>query len=100
MSRFGSPGPSAWGFHRVAPVGFFGVDGVDREDLAGGEVDDGDGGVVGDQDAVFAAVGGADAEVVHAGGAAEADFSVGVDVVVTDPVVAGVGTCSGGDRFG
>lgn len=37
------------------------------------------------------AVGGADAEVVHASGAADADFATVVDVVVAESVVAGVG---------
>ena len=68
------------------------------EDFAGGEVDDGDGGVVGDGEDACAAVGGADAEVVHAAGAAEADLPVVVDVVVAEPVVAGA--VSGGSGFG
>ena len=59
-------------------------------------MDDGDGVFVGDEDAAFAAVFGADAEVVHAGGASEADLPVRVDVVVAESVVTGVGACAGG----
>ena len=50
-------------------------------------MDDGDGVVVGDGQDAFAGVGGADAEVVHASGAAEAHFSEWVEVVVAEPVV-------------
>ena len=58
------------------------------EDLAGVEVDDGDGCFVDEGEDAFAAVLIADAEVVHAGGAAQAHFSVGADVVVAEPEVA------------
>lgn len=58
------------------------------------EVDDGDDGLVGDRDDAFVGVLGADAEVVHAAGAADAHLSVGVDVVVSDAVVVGgAGAC-------
>lgn len=50
------------------------------DDFAGVEVDDGDGVFVGDEEAAFPAVCDADAEVVHAGGSAEADLPVGVGV--------------------
>ncbi len=59
------------------------------EDFAGVEVDDGDGGFVGDGEDAFAGVASSDAEVVHAAGAADADVSVGVDAVVAEPVVVG-----------
>jgi hypothetical protein len=80
----------------VAPVVVVGVDGVFAEDFAGGVVDDGD--VVGvDQDGDWlSGVGGADAEVVHPAGAAEADFAVAVDVVGADPVVRAVGVVGWG----
>ena len=44
-------------------------------------------------------VAGADAEVVHAAGAAEAHFAVAVDAVVAQPVVAGVADGGGGSRL-
>ncbi len=72
---------------------------VFAEDLAGVEVDDGDGGFVDEGEDAFAAVVRADAEVVHAAGAAEADVAVGVDVVVAEPVVAWRGV-SAGRAFG
>jgi hypothetical protein len=74
-----------------------GVDGVGGEDLAGLEVDDGDGGVVGDGQDPVSAVGVADAEVVHAAGAADRDFAPVIDAVVAQPeVTAGV---AGGGGF-
>jgi len=91
--------PSAGLLFVVAPVGPVGVDGVGREDLAGVQMDDGDGGVVGEEHDAFAAVGGADAEVMHAAGSAEADLPVGADVVVAEPVVAGVGDAARGGGF-
>ena len=83
----------------VAPVVVVGVDGVFAEDFAGGVVDDGD--VVGvDQEGDWlSGVGGADAEVVHPAGAAEADFAVAVDVVGADPVVRPVGVVVGWGGF-
>ena len=45
-------------------------------------------------------VAGADAEVVHAAGAAEAHFAVVVGAVVAQPVVAGVADGDGGWHFG
>lgn len=50
-------------------------------------MDDRDGGLVDEGDDAFAAVVGADAEVVHAA-AAQAHLSCVVDVVVAGPVVA------------
>ena len=44
--------------------------------------------VVGEREDAFAGVGGADAEVVHAAGAAEAHLAVGVEPVVAQAVVA------------
>nr|WP_282826564.1 hypothetical protein [Gulosibacter sediminis] len=81
----------------VSPVAAVGVDVVGGEHSAGGEVGDGDGGVVGDREDAFAVVRGADAEVVHAAGAAEADLAV-ADAVVAQSVVRGVGVIAG-DRF-
>ena len=72
---------------------------VGGDDLAGVEVDDRDGGVVDEREDAFAAVGGSDAEVVHAAGAAETDLPVGVDVVVANTVVGAV-VVSGRDGFG
>ena len=69
------------------------------EDLTGFEVDDGDGGVVGEGEDAFAGVGGADAEVVHPTGAAQAHLAEGVEPVVADAVVAG-GVGSGWCGFG
>jgi hypothetical protein len=94
-------GPSAGWFVLVAPVAAVGVDGVFAEDFAGVLVDHG-GGVGVDEDGdCLACVGGADAEVVHAAGAAEADLAEAVDVVVADSVVrivcvAGWGGLDGG----
>jgi hypothetical protein len=57
-------------------------------------VDDRDGGFVGDGDDAFADVLGADAEVVHLGGAAQARLSARVDVVVSHAEVAdGLWSC-------
>jgi hypothetical protein len=71
----------------VAPVAAFGVDGVLAEDFAGVCVDHGDGVSVDEDGHCGTCVGGADAEVVHAAGATEADLAEAVDVVVADPVV-------------
>ncbi len=67
--------PSAGGFLRIAPVGLVGLDLVGGDDFAGVEVDDGDGGVVGDGDDALAGVFDADGEVVHLGGASQAQLS-------------------------
>jgi hypothetical protein len=64
-----------------------GVDGVCAEDFAGVLVDHGDGVGVDEDGDGLAFVGGADAEVVHAAGSAEADFAEAVDVAGADPVV-------------
>jgi hypothetical protein len=71
----------------VVPVAAVVVDAVFAEDFAGVCVDHGDCGVVDEDGDLRTCVGGADAEVVDAAGAAEADLSEAVDVVVTDPVV-------------
>jgi hypothetical protein len=72
----------------VAPVGLVGLDQVDGEDLAGGELGDGDLVVVSEGEDAFAGVFGADAEVVHAAGAAEGHLAFGIEPVVAQPVVA------------
>ena len=79
--------PSAGWFVVVAPVAAVGVDGVFAEDFAGVLVDDGDGVGVDEDGHRLTFVGGADAEVVHPAGAAEADLAEAVDVVGADPVV-------------
>jgi hypothetical protein len=71
----------------VAPVAAVGVDAVFAEDFAGVCVDHGDGGGVDQDGDRRTCVGGADAEVVHAAGAAEADLAEAVEVVVVDAVV-------------
>ena len=58
------------------------------EDLAGVEVDDGDGGVVDEREDSFAAVLLADAEVVHVCCAAQDHFAVGADGVVSKAEVS------------
>ena len=70
------------------------------EDLAGVEVGDGDVVVVGECEDAFAGVRGADAEVVHAAGAAQAHLAVGVEAVVAQPVVAGGVPVGGREGFG
>src|SRR5690348_15977966 len=77
------PGPSARASLFVAPVGAGWVDVVGGQDFPGSQFDDGDAGLVGDGEDFCAAVGGADAEVVHAAGVADADLAGGVDVVIT-----------------
>ncbi|HET6781209.1 MAG TPA: hypothetical protein VFH67_03840 [bacterium] len=57
--------PSAGAFFVGCASAAVGVDGVGAEDLAGGEVDDGDAGLVGDGEDAAVGVGGAEAEVVH-----------------------------------
>jgi hypothetical protein len=94
-----TPWPSAGVFLLVAPVASVGVDGVGAEDFAGELVDDCDGGLVGDGEDAAVCVAGADAEVVHAAGAAEADLAVVVGSVVAQPVVAGVADGGGWSRF-
>lgn len=77
----------------VAPVAVVGVDAVAAEVFVGERVDDIDGFLVDeDEDGGSGAVG-ADTEVVHAAGAAQADFSVAVDGVDADPVVGPVAGC-------
>ena len=69
------------------------------EDLAGGEVDDGDVVVVGEREDAFAGVLCADAEVVHSSGASEGHSAVGVEAVVAQAVVRW-GVAGGGGGFG
>ena len=57
------------------------------EDFADVVVDDGDGVGVDEDGAGLAFVGGVDAEMMHAAGAAQADLVQAVDVVVADTVV-------------
>jgi hypothetical protein len=66
----------------VAPVAA--VDGVVAEDFAGVLVDDGDGVGIDEDVSGEPAWGCADAEVVHAAGAAEADLAEAVDVIGAD----------------
>ena len=70
-----------------------GVEGEAAEELAGGGVDDADVEVVDEEDDGLAGVGAADADVVHAAGAAEGDGAGLVDAVVADAVV---GVVAGG----
>jgi hypothetical protein len=79
--------PSAGWFVLISPVAAVGVDGVFAEDFTGVLVDDGDGVGVDEDGHRLTFVGGADAEVVHAAGAAEAGLAEAVDVIVTDPIV-------------
>jgi hypothetical protein len=64
---------------------------VFAEDFAGVLVDDGDGVGVDEDGHGLTFVGCADAEVVHAAGAVEADFAEAVDVVIADSHRAGPG---------
>jgi hypothetical protein len=73
---------------------------VGGQDFAGSQFDDGDAGLVGDREDFLAAVGGADAEVVHAAGAAEGHLAFGVEPVVAQAVVALGVAVGGGDGFG
>ncbi len=59
------------------------------EHFTGVEFGDGDVVVVGEREDAFARVGGADSEVVHAAGAAEAHFAFGVEPVVAEAVMPG-----------
>ena len=56
--------------------------------------------VVGEREDAFAGVGGADAEVVHAAGAAEAHLAFGVEPVVAQAVVAWAVPVAGWGGFG
>jgi hypothetical protein len=96
MCRFAGPPAIGRGSLGVAPVGFVGFDAVAGEQFAGVEVDDGDGGVVGDGEDAFAGVGRAGAEVVHAPGASEAHLAEGVKDVVAQSVVAGLSVAGRG----
>jgi hypothetical protein len=84
----------------VAPVALLWLDDVDREDLAGGEVGDGDLVLVGEREDACAGVFGADAEVVHAAGAAEAHLAFGVEPVVAQAVMTGLVSVAGWGGFG
>ena len=92
--------PSAGWFVLVAPVAAVGVDGVLAEDFAGVVVEHGDGVGVDEDCHRLACMDGADAEVVHAAGAAEADLAEAVDVVVADAVVRIVALSSWGGLDG
>ena len=80
----------------VAPVAAVGVDDVFAEDFAGVLVDHGDVVCVDEDCYCGTCVGGADAEMVHAAGSAEADLAEAVDVVVADSVVR-IGAVCGWD---
>ena len=84
----------------VAPVAAVGVDGVLAENLAGVCVEHGDGVSVDADCHRFACMDGADAEVVHAAGAAEADLAEAVDVAIADAVVGIVALSSWGGLDG
>jgi hypothetical protein len=58
------------------------------QDFSGSQFDDGDVGHVGDREDFLAAVGGADAQMVHAAGPADAYLAACINVVVAQPVVA------------
>jgi hypothetical protein len=77
-------------FVLVSPVAAVGVDDVFAEDFAGVAVEHGDGVGVDEDGDGLTFVGGADAEVVHAAGAPEADLAEVVDVVIADAVVRSV----------
>jgi hypothetical protein len=79
----------------VAPVAVVWLDLVDGRDLAGREVSDGDLVVVGERKDTFAGVFGADSEVVHATGAADAHLAFGVEPVIAQPVVLLAGASAG-----
>jgi len=83
----------------VAPVALGGLDQVAAEDLAGGEVGDGDVVVVGECEDAFAGVFGADAEVVHPACSAEAHLAGVVEPVVAQPVVALCVSVAGWERL-
>src|ERR1700761_5029721 len=74
------PGPSARASSLVAPVGAGRVDVVGGQDFPGLQLDDGDGSRVGEGENFPAAVGDADAEVVHPPGVANADASAGPEL--------------------
>jgi hypothetical protein len=82
------PGPSARASLFVAPVGAGWVDVAGGQDFSGSQFDDGDAGHVGDREDFLAAVGGADAQMVHAAGPADAYLAACINVVVAQPVVA------------
>ena len=71
----------------VAPVAAVGVDGVLAEHFAGVALDHGEGVSIDEDRHGLAFVGGADAEMVHAASAAQADLAEGINVVVADTVV-------------
>jgi hypothetical protein len=71
----------------VAPVAAVAVNGVLAENLTGVCVEHGDGVSVDEDCHRLTCMDGADAEVVHAAGAAEADFAEAVDVIIADAVV-------------
>jgi hypothetical protein len=79
--------PSAWWFVLVAPVAGVAVNGVLAENLTGVCVEHGDGVSVDEDCHRLTCMDGADAEVVHAAGAAEADFAAAVGVMIADAVV-------------
>ena len=77
-----------------------GLDWVAAEDLAGGEVGDGDVVVLGEREDAFAGVFGADAEVVHLACSAEAHFAGVIEPVLAQPVVAWRVSVVGWERLG
>src|SRR5665648_855629 len=87
--------PAAGLLFVVGPAGAGRVDGVGGQDLAGGEVDDGGGGLVDEYQDWGSAVVGTDADVMHVSGAAKRDLAVGADVVEAQPVVPGDGGACG-----
>ncbi|HEY1119379.1 MAG TPA: hypothetical protein VGE43_16815, partial [Acidimicrobiales bacterium] len=87
-ARTHGSGVSRWVLGLVA-AGW--VEGEVAEELAGGGVDDADVEVVDEDDDGLSGVGAADADVVHLAGSAEGDGAVGVDAVVSEPVVGSCG---------
>ena len=83
----------------VAPVAAIGLDEVAREDLTGGEVDDGDLALIDDGQDPTTGMGRADLEMVHAAGSAQADGTLLVGDVIAQAEVAPA-TWPGGQRLG
>lgn len=75
------------------------LDQVAAEDLAGCEVGDGDVVLVSEREDACAGVFGADTEVVHSSGSAEAHFACVIEPVIAQPVVAWWVSVAGGERL-
>jgi hypothetical protein len=88
--------PSVGLFGLVSPVAAVRVDEALAENLAGVAVNHSNGVGIDEDGDGLVFVGGANAEVVHAAGAAEADLAEAVDVVVRVGVVLGWDSLDGG----